>query len=251
MRSRLPILTYHSFDNSGGVLATEPARFQDAMAMLCDAGFRSIDLCEWIEAGRPPVERSFAICIDDGLCSILNVLDVLERFALRSTVFLVSGWMGRDNDWPGQPGWVPRMRLLNWSDLAMLKDAGVRFGAHTRTHPDLRRLDSRRIEDEIRGSRDEIEARTGAACRLLAYPYGAVNDRVRRGAARHVTAAFGTRLGYASREDDPHEIARIDAFYLRTDSALRALIEGRLGPRLRVRRAARCVRGMMTTALGG
>ena len=56
----------------------------------------------------------------------------------------------------------------------------------------------------------------GRPCRLLAYPYGSAEPRVRSAAARRYDAAFGTRLAYASAADDRFDIARIDAYYLRS-----------------------------------
>ena len=97
-------------------------------------------------------------------------------------------------------------------------------------------------------SRDEIEQLIGSRCHLLAYPYGSANARVRRAASKIYNAAFGTRLGYASAADDPFDVARIDAYYLRKGEALKRLINGRWQSRLAFRRALRAVRGSMDFA---
>src|SRR5690606_20403309 len=136
-----------------------------------------------------------------------------------------------------------------WADLPALAASGVRVAAHTRSHPDLTQLDPRRLDDELRGSHLAIEDQTGAPCRLLAYPYGRICGRVRQAAARHFSAAFGTRLGTTRPGEDSFSLSRVDAFYLRSDRTRAALIAGRLEGRLRWRRLARAGRRLIHSGL--
>jgi peptidoglycan/xylan/chitin deacetylase (PgdA/CDA1 family) len=241
----LPILTFHAVDSSGAVTSTDPARFAETLDALLEAGFRAVDLGEWIEAGRPAVDRGFAMAFDDGLRSILGVADRLARLAIPATVFLVADRIGLDNAWPGQPSVIPRARLLGRSDLESLACLGFRFGSHGCSHLRFNKLASRALEEELTRSRDEIEQRVGSPCRLLAYPYGSAGARVRLAASKVYAAAFGTRLAYATSADDPFDLARIDAYYLRQGRALELLLAGRWQGRLAVRRALRAVRGTM------
>jgi peptidoglycan/xylan/chitin deacetylase (PgdA/CDA1 family) len=244
----LPILTYHAIDSSRAVTATDPSRFAATLDALLEAGFRAVDLGEWLKLGRPPVDRGFALAFDDGLRSVLGVADRLARLDVPATVFLVSGRIGLDNAWPGQPSGIPRARLLGRSDLESLARLGFRFGSHGRSHRRLARLSAGELEAELVRSRDEIEQWVGRRCGLLAYPYGSSNARVRRAASKVYDAAFGTRLAYAGAADDPFDIARIDAFYLRSRRALDLLIAGRWRGRLAFRRALRAVRGAVDLA---
>lgn len=241
----LPILLYHALGPARSPLATDPAWFAGSMAALATAGFQAIDLGDWIARGRPEIERGFALTFDDGLGSLPIAAEILARHGFAATAFLVTDRVGADNGWPGQPRSVPRWPLLGWSDLAALSSAGLRFGAHTRTHPRLDRIGDRRLESELRGSRDEIEQRLGVSCPLFAYPYGVAPPRVRREAARHFEAGLGTRLDLADIDDDPFALPRIDACYLRTPRALDRLISGRWRTWLRVRRTLREVRGLV------
>lgn len=238
----LPILTYHAIDDGRGPTSTEPSRFAETLDALLGAGFRAVDLGEWVAAGRPEVARGFALAFDDGLRSILGVADRLARLAIPATVFLVTDRLGLDNAWPGQPRGVPMARLLGRADLESLARLGFRFGSHGRTHARLDLLDPQALAAELSGSRDAVEQWTGRPCPLLAYPYGEADARVRRAASKCYDAAFGTRLAYGSAEDDPFAIARVDACYLRSPGALRRLISGRWRGRLAVQRALRAVR---------
>lgn len=239
----LPILTYHAFDDGGGVTATDPAWFAETLAALTAAGFQAVDLEAWIAAGRPAVERGFAVTIDDGLRSILDAAEVLARYRASATVFVVTDRVGSDNDWPGQPASVRREPLLSWSDLETLAACGVRFGSHGRTHRALDACDPAALDDELRGSRDELEQRLGRPCPLFAYPYGRLNPAVRRAVRRRYAAALGTRLDVADRVQDVHELSRLDAYYLRSRRALDRLTSGRLHGWLRFRRTLRAGRG--------
>jgi peptidoglycan/xylan/chitin deacetylase (PgdA/CDA1 family) len=249
-RAGLPVLTYHAIDTSGAVTATDPAWFAETIATLIESGHRAVDLAEWITAGRPDVERGFALAFDDGLRSVLDVADVLARYHVPATVFLVADRIGRDNAWPGQPKGVPRSPLLSWSDLDVLHAAGLRFAAHGRTHRRLDHCGDTALRHELRGARDAIEQRLGRPCRLLAYPYGIATARVRRAAARYFDAAFGTRLDYTSSFQDPHNLARIDAYYLRSRRALDRLASGRWQPWLRMRRMLRGARQAWKLGVG-
>jgi peptidoglycan/xylan/chitin deacetylase (PgdA/CDA1 family) len=240
-RNNLPILTYHAIEGADSPVSTHLGHFAETMARLIEAGFVGIDLTEWIARGRPAVTRGFAVTFDDGLRSILPGIEILQRLGIPATVFLVTDHVGLENDWPGQPSWVPRAATLDWSDVAELSRRGVVFGSHSRTHRRLDRAAIETVERELRGSSDAIETRLGKPCRLFAYPYGA-STRAVRGRSRLFDAAFGTRQALASSRDDLFNLPRIDACYLRWPRVLDRLVEGRLGPWLAGREAMRSAR---------
>lgn len=238
----LPVLTYHAIGTRRSVTATDPSWFAETLSALLGAGFRAVDLDDWVARGRPDEPRGFAVAFDDGLSSVLRVAGLLKGLGVPATVFLVTGRVGTDNAWPGQRGDVPVEPLLSWPEIEGLAQSGFRFAAHGATHARLDRLDAQCLGRELRGSREAIEDRLGRPCRLLAYPNGAAPRRVRQAAARHFAAAFGTRLGYADGGQDVFGLARVDAYYLRTPRALDALINDRWRGWLRWRRALRSLR---------
>ena len=245
----LPILTYHAIEPGRAVTSTDPALFAETLDALLEAGFRGVDLGDWVDAGRPPVERGFALAFDDGLRSILGIADRLARQAVPATVFLPTARIGLDNAWRGQPSNIPRARLLGRSDLESLARLGFRFGSHARTHRRLDRLENEEIERELIRSREDVEQVVGSRCHLLAYPYGSADTRVRAAASSVYAAAFGTRLAYASPADDPFDVARIDAYYLRSPGALGRLVAGRWHRRLAFRRTLRAVSRAVESAV--
>lgn len=113
---------------------------------------------------------------------------------------------------------------LGWSELRRLHDQGVVLGAHTRTHPLLNRVNEQQLEEEIRGSKADIEQRIGTCPPVFAYPAGAVGPRA--SAILHDAGfelAWTTRPGINDlRHDRPLELRRFHIGTATTPSLLRA-----------------------------
>ena len=155
MGRRSAILTYHSLDDSGSVISTPPALFRRQIEFLAASGIPVTHLDQVI---RQP--GSVAITFDDGFGNVAeHAVPLLEQYGFPATVFVVSQFCGRRNNWPSQPaGAVPVLPLLGWDDLAGMPER-VAIGAHTATHPDLSRLPASQCEEEMNSSRDQIEQR--------------------------------------------------------------------------------------------
>lgn len=244
----LPVLTYHALDDSGSVVATTPRWFARTLELLRSHGFACVDLAAWVAQGRPHVPRGFALTFDDGLASIREAAGPLAKHGCTATAFLVAGRMGGWNDFPGQPRGIPRSRILDWDELPDLAAAGFRFGAHGHSHRDLRGCDNDQLIRELLLGRVLVEERTGSPCTLLAYPYGSTSDRVQARASTHYAAAFTAKLDLARPHHQPMGIARIDAYYLRSERALRRLLDGGLDAWLAFRRGLRAARRVATGA---
>ena len=189
------------------------------------------------------VRGSVALTFDDGYRNFADVaLPMLDKLKFPATVFVVSGFCGRRNEWPDQPaGAVPSLPLLPWQELAALPPS-VALGAHTITHRDLCKLSREDGEHELFDCREEIEQRTGRPVRWLAYPYGASSPELRFLAGRHFELAVGTTLTYVSRRSDPFDLPRIDAYYLRRERSLGQIFSGSRAAYLCVRRVLRAAR---------
>jgi peptidoglycan/xylan/chitin deacetylase (PgdA/CDA1 family) len=186
---------------------------------------------------------SVAITFDDGFKNILHhAVPVLQHHGFPATVFLVTGYCGKDNSWPGQPVSVHRRPLLDWSEIRQMSALGIAFGAHTRTHPDLRRLGDTAGEEEMLSSKTAIEHALGRPVCSFAYPYGAYNEQIRRLAAAHFPLACTTRLDFLDSASDPLALPRLDVFYLRRGWFFRRLFSPELGAYLGFRRALRNAR---------
>ena len=187
------ILMYHAFarDSSEASRFVIPERrFAAQMRWLTRRAAPVIDLADvaaWrLGDGLPPA-GAVAITVDDGYVDNRLVAEpILRRYGLPATIFIVTARVGGTNDW--DRGELTGRRLLSWDDIDELRDAGVAFGAHTRTHRELPSLREEEARSEIEGSRSDLEDRLGLPVSAFAYPHGRVDDG---------TAALVEEAGFA------------------------------------------------------
>jgi len=242
---RLPILTFHDISEVRSPVAVAPGAFVDVMAALASQGWRTLSLDELLagrrDGGWPA--RTFFLTFDDGFASLGEVAwPILERHGFSATVFVVSNWVGRTNDWPGQPAWIPRRPLLDWKDLTRLRDRGLAVGAHSMSHPAIPDLAPAHQAAEVVHSRRVIEDRLGAPVQMFSYPYGRTSARLEALVGETYQAAFGTRLAFATSTSRPTALERIDAHYV-TSSIARGLDSAWTEGYLSLRRLGRGLRG--------
>ena len=209
--SRSAILTYHSIDDSGSVISMPLATFRRHMDFLAQAGIPVVSLAQALT--QP---GSVAITFDDGFANLVDhAVPVLAQHNFPATIFLVTSYCGRQNNWPGQSyDKASVLPLMSWEQAAALPPA-ITLGAHTVNHPDLTRLTPDECERELRECRDQIGEHLGHAPCWLAYPYGASSTHVQQIARRYFNLAVGTTLRFLPAHPNPMDLPRIDTFYLR------------------------------------
>ena len=207
----IAILTYHSLDDSGSVISIAPDLFRRQMEALAASQVKVVPLDAIFE--HP---GAVAITFDDGFANVAEyAAPVLERLALPATVFVVSGYCGKRNNWATQPAGIPQLPLMDWAMLRGLPPL-FSFGAHTVNHPDLSALSEPDMEREVKDSREEIAERTGRAVMSFAYPYGSINAAAAALVRREFSVGCGTRLDFARTDSDRAAIPRLDTFYLKS-----------------------------------
>jgi peptidoglycan/xylan/chitin deacetylase (PgdA/CDA1 family) len=237
--NRRLILTYHSIDSTGSVISIEPQTFRAQMACLASRGVLVRPLHE-----LPHASEGIAITFDDGFRNFYEqAFPVLLAHNLPATVFVVSGYCGRTNDWPSQPvADIPRMPLMNWREIEEVRRYGIEIGAHTVNHSHLTTLGAAQVEREFVNCRDEIEQRTGRSVTSMAYPYGDCSSAVRESAARYFNIACGTALASVPTCCDLLHLPRIDAYYVQHPFWFQSLLSTRSAAYLVGRRALRNLR---------
>lgn len=223
----VPILTYHSLDDSGSVISVSPAAFRAHVQSLRDEGFSGIALGRLLDGweGRAPLPpRPVVLTFDDAFRNFADAArPVLEGARFGATVFAVAGRCGRTNDWPGQLANVPRLPLLSAAELRELAAAGFEIGSHGLTHAALDGLSPAEAEREVAGSKSALEDALGRPVEVLAYPYGRSGTAVRGLAAAHYRASCGVEMAAARPGHDRHALPRIDVYYLRRPGVFRTL----------------------------
>jgi peptidoglycan/xylan/chitin deacetylase (PgdA/CDA1 family) len=239
---RIPILAYHSVSEGPPPLYLSPARFDEHVSSLFDAGWTTLTLDELLaghaRGGWP--QRRVMFTFDDGLASFAReALPRLARVGFSSTLFVVAGRIGGETDWPGWPAGIPRERLLDAAALAEVAAAGVEIGAHAVSHGRLSTLSAGAAEREVLDGRRRLEDLLSRPVRSFAYPFGEVTPDLARLVRERFQAGFGIRLAYASPRSRLEAFERIDAYYLRNRRTLAGLADRMTRAYLAARSVAR------------
>ncbi len=181
--AQLPILMYHRIAEDGpDALARyrlDPARFEQQIAHLAAAGYRSATFEEWRaarEAKRPLPGKRIALTFDDGCIDFYTTAwPILQRYKFGAIVFLPSDEIGGSCRWDARYG--PPAPLMNWDQIRDLHEDGVEFGSHTATHAMLTGLTIEEMAREALRSRTALEEQIGQTIMSIAYPFGAY-DRI-------------------------------------------------------------------------
>lgn len=235
------ILTYHSIDGSGSVVSVDATTFAGHARWLASGAVQPTDV-EGVSLEDGRGEERIAVTFDDGFRNFATAAwPVLREHGIPVTLFVVSGRAGSTNSWGGAPAdGVPELPLLDWEELGRLAEEGVELASHSRRHRRLAGLDPDRLEEEVAGSAEEIEARTGRRPAGFAYPYGVLDAAAREAVRRHYRWACTTELRpVVPGREDPHALPRLDAYYFRHEGRLAAWGTPRFRARLRLRRLAR------------
>ena len=243
---RYPVLTFHSIDPGAAPISMPPAEFEGIMRQLAGAGWQGVTLSEALSRWSTGDDaRCFGISFDDGYETVRSVaLPVLRELGFRATVFVITGRCGGDNAWAGQPASIPRMSLLDWKGLAELIAADWEVASHGTDHRPFTDLDDAEVIAQLEGALDAVQRNLGVGMPLMAYPYGAHDDRVRRLVRQFHAAAFGVRLAAAGAADlaAADAIPRIDSYSLRAFPPRLALGSPLGSAYLALRRWARLLR---------
>jgi peptidoglycan/xylan/chitin deacetylase (PgdA/CDA1 family) len=208
------VLAYHKVTGFefGGTWIT-PKGFISQVDFLIGRGYRFINeeqFLETLDGVRAGDAREILLTFDDGYRELLDVaLPALEERSVPALIFLVSSYVGRENEWElGLPG--RRFEHLSWDEIEDLAARGFSFGSHTCNHKDLVRITPDEVRLEMRASKAEIEERLGCDVRSISYPFGRTNRIIAREAqAAGYRAAFSL---YPKGPNDP-----IDRYVLRRE----------------------------------
>ena len=207
-----------SFETSPDETAVDERSLAEVFAWLQYSGYHPVSLQQIVDAraGRTPLPaKPVLLTFDDGYRSAYTkVFPLLQRYRYPAVLALVSSWLevpdGSLVHWGDKP--AQRDEFLRWSEAAEMARSGLvelashsdamhtgipanpqgnmlpaatthRYDAATGRYEDDAAY-SRRVEADLRRSREIIEARTGAKVRAMVWPYGAYNDAALKAAER-------------------------------------------------------------------
>lgn len=197
----VPILMYHVIgDPAAGAanssLYLSVADFQDQVDWLEDNGYTAVTLNQvqdaWYDGATLP-ENPVVLSFDDGyLGQYLEAMPILRK----------KGWGGLLN-------LKAEGSDLNTTEVKKMMKAGWEIASHTITHLDLTSLDPAMLEDEVAGSKRQLETELGVDIDNFCYPAGKYDDSVIAAVEdAGYRGATTTNPGLA-RKDMPFELDRI------------------------------------------
>jgi len=208
----IPVLMYHDVEPEALDYLTVSNRvFEEHMRMLRDS-FTVISAQQGakIQQGLLPVpENPVIITFDDGFVPVAkHAVPILQRLNLTATMFIVGHYIGGNNAWDHKAyRIVPHMSV---QQIRELHEAGFEIGNHTLTHQRITKLPIEEQKWELEENDRILSEITGEKPRVLAYPYGGV-DEVSAGLCRErYDVSFATvHGGVFDWTEDPAMVSRI------------------------------------------
>lgn len=166
----VPILMYHVIgDPEGEVpfpdLWLGESDFQAQVDWLADNGYTAVTLVQvqeaWYDGGTLP-EKPVVLSFDDG---------VLGQYVYGLPILEEKGWAGQLN-------LKAEGSDLSSKQVKKMYRAGWEIASHTISHPDLTTLDAASLEEEVAGSKQQLERELGIEIVNFCYPAGQYNDAV-------------------------------------------------------------------------
>ncbi|MDA8744928.1 polysaccharide deacetylase family protein [Rubripirellula amarantea] len=188
---------HHVFDD-------QRTEFLRLIQMLKHRGqFIDTETCLAMAEGNNKIDgRYFHLSFDDGYRNVIrNALPILCDEQVPMIMFAPTHWIG--SDWDNAAHFSLEiaeyrdvLEMATWDDLRQMITNGFDVGSHTKTHVRLASLSNEpeSLDDELRGSKAEIETQLGRPCTTIAYPYGKPGDY--DSTTFQQTKAAGYRAGF-------------------------------------------------------
>ena len=213
------ILQYHKVTSRfeiGGTRVT-PKQFEKHIITVKNLGYKNLDVNELLEPSKSFHQKSVLFTFDDGFeCVYTQAFPLLKKHGYSGAVFIVTGFIGRENDWDASFGL--RFRHLSEEQIIELDRSGWLIGSHSHTHPDLRKLTDRELEAELRVSKERLEDIVNHEVTAFAYPFGLHDKRVEKFLASvGYSIAFTSRKTYTMRLKNPFSVERQGVYLIDWD----------------------------------
>lgn len=172
-------------------LYTEPQEFERQLADLQRLDFRPAKLDDLLPSTGASC-RNFVVTFDDGFRNVFELgLEVLARRRIPAVQFIVSSFIGKQNDWDVAKGDVPELLM----DAAQIKEwlaAGHELGSHSASHRNLKTLSAADVMEEVFSSKKFLEDKFNVPIRHFSYPFGGWTPEVQE---QVISAGYKTACG--------------------------------------------------------
>ena len=171
----VPILTYHYIstadpkDKARQNLSVPAEVFDAQMKHLVENGYQTItldDLRAVFFLGHQLPQKPVIITLDDGYSdAYINAFQILKKYNLKATAFVLTDL-------------VDSSPYLNWDQIKEMQNSGlITIASHGKSHIWLPGFDQKTIEDQVIGSKTNLESHLGTPVNWYCYPYGAFDNQ--------------------------------------------------------------------------
>ena len=211
----IPILTYHSIDDSGSAISVSITKFDKQMRFLRKKGYKTFSLLEMVNKIRFDEKLPYngiVITFDDGYeNNYKSAFPILQEYDYTATIFLTTGHCGMTNNWASQHPSIPDLPMLSWDEVREMCRHGIEFGAHTQNHPNLTEVNIEIASKEIVESKDDIEKWINKSVDLFSYPFGSFNTEIQSITKTAFKGAISNKPGKLNSKSDIYALRRINA----------------------------------------
>jgi peptidoglycan/xylan/chitin deacetylase (PgdA/CDA1 family) len=210
------------------MVTVTPEHFAAQMAFLQRSGYRTLfldELLDWMAGKKALNEKALVLTFDDGyLDNYRHAYPVLKKFGLKATIFLVTGWSGREREALDrqrifthqecrelQEAGRPERMALTWPEARRLEGEGlVRIESHTHEHTKDLFADVEALRESLRLSQESFQRHLGKKSTCLCWPGGRYNAASLEAAREFgFTACCTTERGVNIPGGDPWRLKRI------------------------------------------
>lgn len=202
--SAIPIFMYHYIrdysnpnDPIGVNLSVSPEKFEEHLTWLKDNGYQTV-FPNFFKNPEPLSFKPIILTFDDGYQDAYdNAFPLLQKYQMAGMFYLII-------DKIGTPGYS------TWDEIIKMQKAGMDFGSHTLTHPNLRNLTITNMKREIEGSKEILGQKIGQEITDFCYPSGKYDNEVLKELQMdNYQTAVTTNSGISSLKDNPFLLKRL------------------------------------------
>lgn len=192
--NKIPVLMYHCIDYGSNSLYVSPEMFNEHINYLINNNFNFMDFND-LKSDKIP-QNPIMLTFDDGYKDFyINAYPILKKNNIKATVYIIYNLIDTT-------GYLTTDNILEMKDL-------ISFQSHTLSHADLKFLDKKEQEREIKESKEKIENLTGKKVISFSYPSSSYNDNVVQLAGKFYDYAVTTKFGTYYIDNDNLKIPRI------------------------------------------
>jgi peptidoglycan/xylan/chitin deacetylase (PgdA/CDA1 family) len=194
------ILTHHLVSDRPHRMAI-PTEFFWQQVLFLQRQYRIVSLTEAVEllASRGVKAPTVVLTFDDGYRdNFVSLRAVAEETGVPVALFIATQPVATHQEFQhdlaaGIRGALP----LTWDQIRYWSLRGAEFGSHTRTHFDCGSTDRTTLEQEIIGSRNDLESHLGKPVGFFAFPFGKYENmsseavKVATSTYRHFASGLG------------------------------------------------------------